>query len=176
MVTICKFISQFDQPNWRPHHVASNLSMLLSTSQRPLNAEHSPDPSAGGGGPQQTRGRAIDNDRNQSTIKRFAVNCIKRNLWNLLCDLFSLICFCETNTLDFSALFELKNPLNVLVLGPHDSGKTTVINSLLMAVRKQWCDRARYGHGGKHQFAPVTLYENPTHHKRTSGQAHHHHE
>jgi len=94
--------------------------------------------------PVHQRGRALECDRNQSTIK--------------------------------SALYELKNPLNVLVLGPHDSGKTTVINSLLMAVRKQWCDRARYGHGGKHQFAPVTLYENPTHHKRQNGQAFHHHE
>merc|ERR1719454_1059417 len=69
----------------------------------------------------------------------------------------------NSNTIK-SALYELKNPLNVLVLGPHDSGKTTVINSLLMAVRKQWTDRARYGHGGKHQFAPVLLYENPNYH------------
>ena len=65
-----------------------------------------------------------------------------------------------------SALFELRNPLNVLVLGPHDSGKTTVINSLLMAVRKVWCDRAPYGHGSKHQFSPILLYENPNHHPR----------
>jgi len=65
-----------------------------------------------------------------------------------------------------SALYELKNPLNVLVLGPHDSGKTTVINSLLMSVRGQWTDRARYGHGSNHQFSPVLIYENPNHHNR----------
>ena len=43
---------------------------------------------------------------------------------------------------NFSALCDLCEPLNVIVIGPHDSGKTTVINSLLMSVRGKWTDRS----------------------------------
>ena len=117
-----------------------------------LSRHHSPEPS------HQNRGRPVESDRNQTHIKKWVSS------WNTI------------SKFVFSILFELKNPLNVLVLGPHDSGKTTVINSLLMAVRKQWTDRARYGHGGRHQFAPVLLYENPNHHRRHNGQSYHNHE
>ena len=117
-----------------------------------LSRHHSPEPS------HQNRGRPVESDRNQTHIKKWVLP------WNTI------------SKFVFSILFELKNPLNVLVLGPHDSGKTTVINSLLMAVRKQWTDRARYGHGGRHQFAPVLLYENPNHHRRHNGQSYHNHE
>ena len=58
------------------------------------------------------------------------------------------------------------DPLNVLVLGPHDSGKTTLINSLLMSVTGEWVDRAPYGTGRAHNLNPVVLYENPEHHRR----------
>ena len=58
------------------------------------------------------------------------------------------------------------DPLNVLVIGPHDSGKTTLINSLLMSVTGEWSDRAQYGCGRTHNLVPVVLYENPEHHKR----------
>ena len=79
---------------------------------------------------------------------------------------------------NFSALCDLCEPLNVIVIGPHDSG-TTVINSLLMSVRGKWTDRsvptlimycltklnrAKYGHGSAHQLSPVLVYENPNHH------------
>ena len=52
----------------------------------------------------------------------------------------------------------------MLVLGPHDSGKTTLINSLLMSVTGKWTDRARYGTGRNHNLSPVVIYENPDHH------------
>jgi len=44
----------------------------------------------------------------------------------------------------------------------------------LMAVRKVWCDRAPYGHGSKHQFSPILLYENPNHHPRQPYHDHKH--
>jgi len=69
---------------------------------------------------------------------------------------------------NFSALCDLCEPLNVIVIGPHDSGKTTVINSLLMSVRGTWTDRAKYGHGSAHQLSPVLVYENPNHHHQNS--------
>ena len=65
-----------------------------------------------------------------------------------------------------SALKTITDPLNVLVIGPHDSGKTTLINSLLMSVTGDWSDRAPYGIGRSHNLGPVVLYENPDHHRR----------
>jgi GTPase SAR1 family protein len=66
-----------------------------------------------------------------------------------------------------SSLKYITDPLNVLVIGPQNSGKTTLINSLLMSVTREWADRAQYGVGRNHTLAPVVLYENPDHHKRT---------
>ena len=75
----------------------------------------------------------------------------------------------------FSALKFITDPLNVLVIGPHDSGKTTLINSLLMSVTGDWSDRAPYGCGRKHNVAPVVLYENPEHHRRCRTRSDNHH-
>lgn len=74
-----------------------------------------------------------------------------------------------------SALKFITDPLNVLVIGPHDSGKTTLINSLLMSVTGDWSDRAPYGCGRRHNLAPVVLYENPEHHRRCRTRSDNHH-
>lgn len=74
-----------------------------------------------------------------------------------------------------SALKFITDPLNVLVIGPHDCGKTTLINSLLMSVTGDWSDRAPYGCGRKHNVAPVVLYENPEHHRRCRTRSDNHH-
>lgn len=72
----------------------------------------------------------------------------------------------KDNTCIRKALQYIADPLNVLVIGPHDSGKTTLINSLLMSVTGEWVDRAPYGTGRAHNLNPVVLYENPEHHRR----------
>lgn len=72
----------------------------------------------------------------------------------------------KDNTCIRKALQYINDPLNVLVIGPHDSGKTTLINSLLMSVTGEWVDRAPYGTGRAHNLNPIVLYENPEHHRR----------
>jgi energy-coupling factor transporter ATP-binding protein EcfA2 len=66
-------------------------------------------------------------------------------------------------------LQHLKKKINVLVIGPKNSGKTSLINSLAYMIRKdgnstnpEWRDIAKYGTGKQYRYTPNTVWRHKT--------------
>lgn len=56
----------------------------------------------------------------------------------------------------------LSSNLNVLVLGQRESGKTSLINSMCMALTQKWSDKARYCPGRNHVIDECVIHRNQT--------------